>query len=246
MLTEKNWPPEAALQLLAMLFLCLGTGMLAGAGAMSLLERMELTAHRQSVSLVIGTISFHGGGLLAVAIFLRLTGQRFVEAFGILNGQQWRAVKLGLGAIFIVLPLAWLLSLIAAAGFGFFNIEAPPQTAVQIFKNTPSLGLKVYFACFAVLLAPVVEEILFRGIFYPAIKQLGRPRVALWGTAVVFAAIHLNLLTFFPLVMLAVVLTKLYESTGNLLAPVVCHAAFNALNFIALIAADRLEIPLPQ
>ena len=49
------------------------------------------------------------------------------------------------------------------------------------------------------LLAPVAEELLFRGILYPAIKQAGFPRLALWGTSLLFAAMHMNLVTFVPL-----------------------------------------------
>jgi membrane protease YdiL (CAAX protease family) len=45
-----------------------------------------------------------------------------------------------------------------------------------------------------------------------------------------FASIHLNVVAFVPLVVLAVVLTVLYEKTGNLLAPISAHMAFNAVN----------------
>jgi len=55
--------------------------------------------------------------------------------------------------------------------------------------------------------------------------------LALWGTAGLFALIHFNLLTFLPLMALALVLTYLYERTNNLLAPIAAHSFFNALNF---------------
>ena len=64
-----------------------------------------------------------------------------------------------------------------------------------------------------------------------AVKAAGFPRLALWGTALFFALIHFNLATFLPLLLLALVLTWLYEKTGNLLAPIAAHAAFNALQF---------------
>jgi len=41
---------------------------------------------------------------------------------------------------------------------------------------------------------------------YPWIKQSGFPRLALWGTAILFAAIHFNLATFIPLAALALML----------------------------------------
>jgi membrane protease YdiL (CAAX protease family) len=84
------------------------------------------------------------------------------------------------------------------------------------------------------VLAPAAEEMLFRGILYPAIKQAGFPRLALWGTALLFAAIHLNLVTFFPLMVLALGLTWLYERTDNLWSSIIAHALFNAMNFVIL------------
>jgi len=86
----------------------------------------------------------------------------------------------------------------------------------------------------AIVLAPVGEELLFRGLLYPWIKQAGFPRMALWGTAILFAAIHINLVLFVPLLVLALALTALYEWSDNLLAPIVAHSVFNALNLALL------------
>jgi membrane protease YdiL (CAAX protease family) len=92
----------------------------------------------------------------------------------------------------------------------------------------------------AVLLAPLAEEVLFRGILYPAIKQAGHPRLALWGTALLFAAVHLNVATFVPLTVLALVLTALYEWTNNLLAPIAAHVLFNAFNVVLLVVLQQM------
>ncbi|HOB32537.1 MAG TPA: CPBP family intramembrane metalloprotease, partial [Verrucomicrobiota bacterium] len=59
--------------------------------------------------------------------------------------------------------------------------------------------------------------------------------------------IHANLKTFIPLTVLALVMTLLYERTGNLLAPIATHATFNAVNFIYLIVIDIFAgTPLPE
>jgi membrane protease YdiL (CAAX protease family) len=75
---------------------------------------------------------------------------------------------------------------------------------------------------------------LFRGVLYPAVKRITNPQVALWGTALLFGAIHANLATFLPLTFLAVILVCLYEYTGNLLACITTHSLFNAANFLAV------------
>jgi hypothetical protein len=91
----------------------------------------------------------------------------------------------------------------------------------------------------AVLLAPPAEEILFRGVLYPAIKQAGFPRLALWVSTLLFAAVHGNVPTFVPLAVLALVLTALYEHTNNLLAPITAHAVFNAVGLVWMLLFER-------
>ena len=85
------------------------------------------------------------------------------------------------------------------------------------------------------IIAPIVEELLFRGILYPAIKQRGHRSLALWGTAIMFGIVHSNLVTFIPLTIFALILTFLYEETDNLLAPIAAHSMFNATNFAYLV-----------
>jgi len=116
------------------------------------------------------------------------------------------------------------------------------QDAVQALQD-PSVPVaeKIVFGLLAIVLAPLVEESLFRGILYPAVKQLGYPRLALWGTSVLFGALHVNEPTFLPLVVFGLVLVRLYENFGNLLAPIVAHGFFNAANFAVLMFQDRFD-----
>ncbi|TMP97591.1 MAG: CPBP family intramembrane metalloprotease [Verrucomicrobia bacterium] len=109
--------------------------------------------------------------------------------------------------------------------------QAVPQTSVQVLQTSASVGPQIFLAILAVFVAPVTEELLFRGILYPFIKQRGYPNLALWGTAVLFGALHLNLMTFVPLTFLGVVLAWLYDTTDNLAAPIFAHSLFNLANF---------------
>ena len=107
------------------------------------------------------------------------------------------------------------------------------------------LGGKLAFGAAAIVLAPVAEEAIFRGVLYTAIKQQGYPRLALWGTSGVFAVMHANELTLLPLLIFALVLVHLYETFGNLLAPIVAHSLFNTANFLILLFQDRIDHLFP-
>jgi membrane protease YdiL (CAAX protease family) len=113
----------------------------------------------------------------------------------------------------------------------------PPedQAAVKLFTDAKSVWTVVYLGVFTVVIAPVAEEFIFRGMLFPFIKQLGWPKLAWFGTSFLFALIHLNAPTFVPLFVFALALTWLYEKTGNLLAPITAHALFNATNLVMLL-----------
>jgi membrane protease YdiL (CAAX protease family) len=120
-------------------------------------------------------------------------------------------------------------------------MEPQEQLPIHALRVSMSWGGRLTLGAAAVLLAPVAEEVLFRGILYPAVKQTGHSRLALWGTSLLFAAVHMNLVTFVPLAVLALLLTALYERTNNLLAPIMAHVLFNALNFAMLLMLQHYE-----
>jgi len=126
-------------------------------------------------------------------------------------------------ALSLMKLVAWLMSLI--------QMEAVEQPTIKVLKVTVGTAQRVCFGITAILVAPVVEESLFRGILYPMIKQRSSPLIALSTTSLLFAAIHGNVMSFLPLTLFAVVLTLLYEKTDTLLAPIVSHSIFNAVNF---------------
>ena len=146
----------------------------------------------------------------------------------------WAKDIVDLALVLIAMALALVTSLLIQA----FGDQAEPQKLVTLIAEEAAKpdqpGALIFFVVMAVAVAPVAEEILFRGILYPAIKQIGYPNVAAIGTAILFALFHVNLLTFASLTAVALGLIALYEFTDNLLAPIVAHAVFNASNLTML------------
>jgi len=158
------------------------------------------------------------------------------EAFGFGNNRK-QAIMLGVILACLFLPVGMGLQWLSAqvmVHLPHLQLKPQEQEAVQTLEMAVTWFNRVALAIVTIVLAPAAEEMLFRGILYPIIKQAGYPRLALWGTALLFAAIHLNLVTFVPLTVLALGLTLLYEKTDNLLGPITTHALFNAMNFVIL------------
>lgn len=169
--------------------------------------------------------------------FLREHQMSWTESFGLANHRS-RAVLLGILLALIFLPVGWGLQQASAQvmiHLPHLKLQPQEQPVIHALRVASSCWWdRLALGVTAILLAPVAEEIFFRGILYAAIKQAGYPRAALWGTALFFAGVHANAVAFVPLTVLAVVLTALYERTNNLLAPIIAHAMFNALNLATL------------
>jgi len=60
-------------------------------------------------------------------------------------------------------------------------------------------------------------------------------RISMVVVSIIFAVIHGNLLAVVPLFALAMILARLYERTGNILAPIMAHCLFNSANFLFIV-----------
>jgi membrane protease YdiL (CAAX protease family) len=238
MVSQKPWQLESTLRLLMRLFLCFVIGAL----FVGIMRRLigDKAVEDSLLNMVVATLSFQIAVLVFVALFLREHRVGWTEAFGFNHEWAW-AVTAGILMSLVALPATWYLQQLSAEMLIQFHFRPEEQDTVRLLRETHSLPKQVYLGAMAILFAPLAEETLFRGILYPLIKQNGFPRLALWGTAVLFALVHQNLTIFVPLVFLALALTLLYEWTNNLLAPIIVHALFNAANFAMLYFANVLN-----
>lgn len=119
------------------------------------------------------------------------------------------------------------------------------QDTVMLFQESDDWGVLVVMSLLAVVVAPVTEEVIFRGYLYPAARHFsGRWPAALF-SALVFAAAHSNVLALLPLLVLALVLVFVYGLTRSIWAPIACHAIFNGATVVVqfLVRAGVVEVP---
>ena len=84
------------------------------------------------------------------------------------------------------------------------------------------------------VVAPIKEEMLFRGLIYPPLRRaLGRGKGMLL-TGLFFATLHFDFVRFLPLLIGGVVLAWLYERSASIWPAVVAHGTWNILMAAAL------------
>ena len=111
------------------------------------------------------------------------------------------------------------------------NIDLADQDLVKfITSNALSLRSKAILFVFILIEAPVVEELLFRGVLFGGLTKIMPIWPAILLSGLVFAVIHVNAATLIPLWFLGAAFAWLYVRTGTLLAPMAVHFTFNAVN----------------
>ncbi len=153
--------------------------------------------------------------------------------------------KIGFLSWFLAFPLVLLTSqIIDLLLLVLFNIkETPDQLAINYLKlvhNHPFyFGIAIIVI---VILAPVIEEFLFRGVLYNFLKNYFRRRYAIIINSLIFAFFHFSIAQSYAnfnivisLFVLACFLNYLYERQQSLIAPIVLHATFNIFSIINLV-----------
>lgn len=152
-------------------------------------------------------------------------GLRFVpfDAWGLLAGA---GLQIGLSLI-----LSWVVVL-------FFRGEAPVQDVVRVADEATGLGTRVAVVVTTVLIVPLAEELVFRGILLRALARRFSGWLAVAVSAAAFAAGHLldpNAVLAVPaLFVMGLVLGWRVVATGRLGGAVAMHAGFNLLSVLFL------------
>jgi membrane protease YdiL (CAAX protease family) len=239
-LSEKPWRAEAVIVLGAGLLFSLSLGSLLNVALGSLAAKGKWEDVRFYQYLV-GIASFQGVALILTGRLLQLHGMTWREFLGAPGGRLRRCILIGLVGGACVVPMAMALNHVSQRVLEQTHIEATDQLSIQYLRASVKWWQQICFGVTAIVLAPLVEEIIFRGILYPAIKQRGYPGLAWVGTALLFAAIHMNVKTFLPLAFIGFALVWLYERTDSLATPIAAHALFNATNFFVLLNEQRVQ-----
>ena len=134
----------------------------------------------------------------------------------------------------LLVNLAWNLLLNGLKSLGV-PIDDQPQEVVTLIAEARSFFPLIGFFILAVILAPLAEELIFRGAIYGFLKRRFSRWLALFLSAFAFALLHANLASFLPLLFLGIVLALVYEASGNIRVPILLHALFNAHQLLILI-----------
>jgi len=179
----------------------------------------------------------------AAILIARTTFARGLRGFGLRVKTIPRDLKLGALYLLAVWPLVLaMITVTTEIGKRLFGEQfaIPPHPGLEIMESG-ALPLRILIVVLAVAVAPLAEEMLFRGLVQTAFRSYtNRPWLAIIFTSLLFATFHTNGTHWPALFVLGVGLGYAYEKSGSLFRPIFMHALFNGIT----IALTLLE-PLP-
>ena len=182
--------------------------------------------------------------LILIAICIGYVRRRYGDATRLLFGVRrptWRDVGVGVAAgiaalVVIAFGIGQLLELIARA----LQTELP-EVQENFREIAGDRAAAPWLVAGSVLVAPLAEELFYRGMLFPALRR----RLPLWPamgiSALVWGLSHLQttlegyLLVLLIIIPLGLFLAYLYERRGTLLVPILAHAVFNLVQVFELI-----------
>ncbi len=223
------WPEYIALPALVFFLLAMGIGAL-------LAEIPEDRLPVKLGELLVGSSSQLLAGLACVFLAAR-TFEKSAAGFLFGEGRFAGNALLGLLGLLAAFPLCFGAMELSSLVIYFFKPDYPlPQHDVLVLLDQPGLPGWVPGALWlcAVVIAPVAEEVFFRGVCQTALNHVFRRRwlsTVLVGSA--FGLAHFSQpQVVAPLIVLGVILGYVYERTGSLVAPITMHLLFNLKTMI--------------
>jgi len=181
-------------------------------------------------------------GLLLV-FFRAMRGLNPVEIFGMRRVSLWQAAKLAMAFIVPMYVVVVVVSgLLIQNWLADVWPDLDPQEAVKAFQEAGGPLMKALMIVAAVIVAPVVEETIFRGYVYAVLKRFTDGWFAAVCSSLLFAVVHVHVGSTVPLFLLALGFCAAYEFSGSLLVPMWMHAFFNAPS-MALISVMPDNLP---
>jgi membrane protease YdiL (CAAX protease family) len=134
----------------------------------------------------------------------------------------------------VLIPMVYICVVIWKQCLDMLGVAVQTQEVVKILQGATG-NYRILFLVQAVIFTPIFEEIFFRGFIYKSLKSITVGSIANLLTALLFAVLHGNILSFVPLFAMSVGLVNVYERNGDIREPMLIHSFFNAANAIFII-----------
>jgi membrane protease YdiL (CAAX protease family) len=181
-----------------------------------------------ALNLLVGQLVVYGGVVgLGIAWLDVYRQQKVGQLFGLRALSVPRVVQLACVYLVPAYVLAMLFRWLSQEWMTHFRLPTPLQDAVFILQGRDGLPMQVAVWIAAVVLAPLTEELLFRGMLFGSLRTILPVPAAMLLSGMLFGAVHFNSAAFLSLTVLGVAFAWAYHHTRCLWVSITMHVLFN-------------------
>lgn len=219
---------------LIMWFVGVNSAMIVTNQLASKLSEWQIAAVSNAVICICGTL-----GIIISLLFAREYFVHGLKGFGLNIKTIGRDIPAAIINLFSVWPIIFMaVVLIDFAGRKYYGpqFEMARHEQLQMLSDHGQLSLKILIAVVAVIIAPVMEEIIYRGFIQTQIRSVTqRPWLAIIFSSAIFTFSHINIMHWPVLFILGACLGYSFEKSGSLFRAIFIHIIFNAISIIGVL-----------
>ena len=162
--------------------------------------------------------------ILAFFVVAKIRKKKFTQSAGLVKFKGATVAPIIIGGIAFNFAISYLMNLIP---FPEAWIESYQASSSEVLGGT---GIALWIS--VVIMAPLVEELTFRGFMYTRLKQ-GMPKwIAVILTSLVFGLVHGTIIWAMYTFVFSLALIAIYERTKSTWACIIFHMAFNLVGAV--------------
>lgn len=178
---------------------------------------------------------------IPMVIRYALLPKRERKPIGILSASGWVILT-----VFAVLCVSSVMAQLHLDKLIVDLTGCPEQQDVVQEMMDGNASQKLILALAAVVMAPIGEEVCFRGFIYNILRQRAGVWSAALATGLLFGAVHASLVQLVPLTIFGIAQCLLYEKSKTLTLPMAVHALFNGLSVAVILMLPYLPETVRQ
>ncbi|MDA0352140.1 MAG: CPBP family intramembrane metalloprotease [Chloroflexi bacterium] len=197
---------------------------------------LDLKGDGQDFAAAIFTIAFEVFFGLSVLMLARRRHINLAQ-LGFRRPDRWAPVGIAVaGSYSVLLGYGIAIQALHELGVDTGIFEGGNSIPIDEGSDTlPLVGLLVIFGVAVVAVAPLAEEIFFRGLLFRALDGVWPSWAAIAVSGLAFGAFHVNLAVLLPFTIIGMLFAWAFKASGSLWVSITAHFIINTVSLIVTV-----------
>lgn len=169
--------------------------------------------------------------VILVYFFTVVTNKATAREIGFVVASGDDFLRYGVGGGILLLTIVFIMSI----PIGYLNPQLEPQLYEEMLRSLIDDATLFWLIITGVVLAPLSEEMFYRGMIYPVFRRYLSLPWAMAVSGIIFGLAHFDLWRALPLAVGGAGLCYIYEKTRSILVTAVAHGVWNLIMTLMVI-----------